>query len=336
MDFQPRNYLSFLKKYEEKAMEAIIGLVARFYLKKPGLAKIILAKSPSFEAGFFSLMNEICFLSGLKKSFRLTSLSIEVTNHCNLSCPMCPTNTKMKRSKGFLDAALLRRIIDQAPGLEFIFLFQWGEPFLHPGIFEFIDYASSKSIRTMLTTNGTLCSGEMMRRVLDSGLERLTFSVDGTGATYERIRGFSYDRIRANILKLKKMRDTKKSSLKIDVSMVVFEETEADIEGFRDQWRDVADGIYLIPRLIPGIRKNRCREMWRGNLTILWDGRVVPCCADFDARMIVGDVTKENISDVWNGRRMQELRTLHNRRVLPEVCSGCAEYADPRVNARFS
>lgn len=327
---------SFFSKFEKKAMAIIIGLVARYYLNKPGLAEVISIKVPTFKAGLFTLMNEICYLLRLEKSFRLTSLSIEVTNHCNLDCLMCPVSTQMKRRKGFIDEGFFQKIINDNIHLEFIFLFQWGEPFLHPKIFELIKHASVKNIRTMITTNGTICSDKMIERVLDSRLERLTFSVDGLGSTYTRIRGFNYDQLRANILNFKKMRDLKKSKLKIDISMVVFEKTEADIEKFMDEWRDVADGIYLIPRLVPGIREKRCREMWRGNLTILWDGRVVPCCADFDGGMVIGDATKEDISKIWNGTQMKQLRKLHGQEIFNGICSRCSEYKNPWVSSRFS
>jgi len=336
MDFNIKRHLGFFSKFERKIMEIIIRLVVRYYLKKPSLSELILIKVHTFKAGLFVLTNEICYLLGLEKSFRLTSLSIEVTNHCNLACFMCPVGTRMKRPKGFMEEGLFRRIIDDNLHLEFIFLFQWGEPFLHPKIFEFIEYASAKNIRTMVTTNGTFFSDEIIERILDSGLERLTFSVDGVGTTYTRIRGFGYEQLKASILKLKKLRDYKKSGLKIDISMVVFEETAGDIEKFMDEWGDIADAIYLIPRFVPGIRKNKCREMWRGNLTVLWDGRVVGCCSDFDGKMVVGDATKEDISSIWNGEQAKQLRRLHSRRVFTGVCSNCGEYADPRANMRFS
>lgn len=327
---------SFFIKLEKKAMKVIIRAVARYYLKKPDLYELISVKFPTFKAGLFALMNEVSYLLRSEKSFRLTSLSIEVTNHCNLNCIMCPTATQMERLRGFIEETLFRKIIDNNVNLEFIFLFQWGEPFLHPRIFELIEYASSKNIRTLVTTNGTICSDRMIERLLDSGLERLTFSVDGIGPTYTQIRGFNYEQLKTNISKFKKARDLKKSRLKIDVSMVVFEKTEADINKFIDEWKDVADGVYLIPRIIPGIRKKRCREMWRGNLTILWDGRVVPCCTDFDAGMVVGDAVREDVSNIWNGSRMRELRRLHGRRIFNAICARCDEYTNQRVSPRFT
>jgi len=328
--------LKFFSNLEKRMMKIIIILVARYYLKKPALSELISIKVTTFKTGLLILMNEICYLLGLEKSFRLTSLSIEVTNHCNLHCLICPASTRMKRRKGFIDENLFRKIIDANASLEFILPFQWGEPLLHPKIFELIRHASAKGIRTMITTNGTICSDQIIQQILDSGLERLNFSIDGVGSTHTLIRGFDYGQLKANVLKFKEARDLKKSSVKIDVSMVVFEKTEADIEKFMEEWKDFADSIYFIPSFIAGARQKRCREMWRGNLTILWDGRVVPCCADFDAGIVVGDVTKEEISNIWNGAKMKQLRRLHRQGTFCGICSRCSEYVNPRANARFN
>jgi radical SAM protein with 4Fe4S-binding SPASM domain len=43
-------------------------------------------------------------------------------------------------------------------------------------------------------------------------------------------------------------------------------------------------------------------------ITILWDGRVVPCCYDYDGKYVIGDLTTHSLKEIWNNRRMQELR----------------------------
>ena len=328
--------MKFFQKIEKKAMAAIIRLVTRYYLKKPDLNELISIKIPNFKAGLFALINEIYYLLCLERGFRLTSLSIEVTNHCNLDCLMCPASKQMKREKGYIDEELFRKIIDNNSQLEFILPFQWGEPFLHPKLFALVKEATTRGIRTMITTNGTICSDEIIEQILDSGIERLTFSVDGVGSTYTRLRGFDYNQFKANILKFKKIRNIKKSNLKIDISMVVFEETEVDLERLVTEWKGVVEGIHFVPKFIPGERKKRCHELWRGNLLVLWDGRVVPCCVDFDGRIIVGDAQKESLSQIWNGKNMRRLRRLHRQGRFPQVCDQCEEYRSLRISSRFS
>ena len=86
--------------------------VARYYLRKPELTELIAIKFPTLGSIPCALLNEIAFLRRAPKSFRLTSLNIEVTNFCNLACSFCPVNRGMERKKRYLDPALFRRVID--------------------------------------------------------------------------------------------------------------------------------------------------------------------------------------------------------------------------------
>ena len=44
----------------------------------------------------------------------------------------------------------------------------------------------------------------------------------------------------------------------------------------------------------------RCPTLWT-NLSILWDGRVVPCCFDIDAEYVAGDLQKNALEEIWKG-----------------------------------
>lgn len=319
----------------QRMLKKSIGLIARYYLRKPDLEELIALKFPTFKAVFVAALNELYFILGLTRSFRLTSVNIEATNACNLKCKMCPVPHDMSRPKQFIEFALFQKILDENPQLEFILPFQWGEPLLHKQIFEMIAYAHQHGIRTMMTTNGTLLTPEINRKILESGLTRLTFSVDGFGETYTAIRGFNYEQLKANILQFKTMRDELKAVTKIDISMVVFEDSEADIQKYRAEWEGIADRVQLIPRFVPGVRRHKCRELWRGTLVVLSNGLVTTCCADYDGTMIVGDARTEHLTAIWNGPKMRALRRSHVRKHFPGLCRTCSEYESAVVNKRF-
>ena len=61
-----------------------------------------------------AVRNELAFRRAAETSPILTSVNLELTNHCNLRCTICPVNTTMRRPKGFMDPALFRRIIDES------------------------------------------------------------------------------------------------------------------------------------------------------------------------------------------------------------------------------
>lgn len=323
-------------RFKDKFIKEISLITARYYLKKPDVAELIYIKFPTFKSIFNALMNELYFRLGLEKGYRLTSVNIEIDNACNISCKMCPVNNGMERKKGFMDINLFKKIIDDNPHLDFVLAFQWGEPLLHKNFFEMIEYANNKGIRTMITTNGTLLDDEKIERLATSGLERLTFSVDGIGDTHTSIRGFDYYKLKENIIQLKNARDRLKSKLKIDISMVIFEDTEGEVEKYYKEWRGIVDRIQVIPRFVPAARKNKCRELWRGTTVVLWDGRVTICCADYDGKAIIGDVNKERLINIWNGEKMKNLRRMHANGEFPGICKNCGEYKSDKVSQRFN
>jgi MoaA/NifB/PqqE/SkfB family radical SAM enzyme len=322
-------------RFTHLILKKSIALVARYYLKKPDLTDLISLKFPTFRSALVAGMNELYFMLGLSRGFRLTSVNIESTNQCNLRCKMCPVHTEMTRKKEFLDVQLYKKILDDNPQLEFILPFQWGEPLLHKQIFEMIVYARQKHIRTMMTTNGTLLNPEINRKIVESGLARLTFSVDGFGDTHTAIRGFSYEQLKENIIGFKRMRDQLNGETRIDISMVVFEDSEADVDTYFREWEQIADRVQLIPRFVPGIRQHKCRELWRGTLVVLSNGLVTTCCADYDGAMIVGDAKTDSLTAIWNGPKMQALRRSHTRKHFPGICRTCSEYESAVVSKRF-
>ncbi len=320
---------------EHKAARLVAGAAAKYYLGKPDVSELLQIKMPTISSVINAAVNELFFRLGLERGYKLTSVNLEVTNHCNIKCKMCPVSGKMQREKGFMSFNLFKKIIDENPQIEFILPFQWGEPFLHKDIFEMVKYASGKGIRVMLTSNGTLLDDEMCNRIIDSGLTRITFSVDGVGSTYTAIRGVEYSALKNNILLLKKIRDARKSSLKIDISMVIFEDTEQEVERFFSEWKPLVDRVQIIPVFTAMERKTPCRELWRGIAVVLWDGRVTICCADYDGRMSYGNANEEKLVDIWNGHRMRRIRKEHRQRRFSGICKNCGEYESRQVSKRF-
>jgi len=252
---------------------------------------------------------------------------------------MCPVgNGEMKRKQGYMSFEDFKKIIDEAYKYTNLLLpFQWGEPLIHPQIWKMIKYAVSKKMRVMLTTNGTLLNSHTIPLIVNSGLERITVSVDGVGSTYENIRGFSYSKLKENIKLLKDTRDKLNPKLKIDVSMVVYEDTQDQYKEYIKEWKDLCDRIQFIPRFVKNKRTTRCRELWRGVPVIFWDKKIGVCCADYNAKMIIGEF-RENTSllKVWNNKKMRYLRKLHNKKIFPSICRYCSEYNTKIASKRFS
>jgi MoaA/NifB/PqqE/SkfB family radical SAM enzyme len=323
-------------RLETKVVGAIASTASRYYLGKPDLRELLEVKFPTLDSAARAAMNEVWFRTRRETGWRLTSVNLEITNHCNLYCTICPVNTTMRRDKGFMDPALFRKVIDENPDFDFVLTFQWGEPLLHPQVFEMVRYAADRGIRPMLTSNGTRLDPERRRALLSCGLERITFSVDGDRETHERIRGYSWERLREDVLTLKRERDAAGAALRIDVSMVVDEATEGALDRYFGDWKGVADRVQAIPKFTPKERTSPCRELWRGAAVVLWDGRVSVCCADSEGAAVVGNAWEKPLQEIWNGPEMREFRRAHIEGRYPRICAFCGEFDNPRVSKRFS
>ena len=296
---------------------------------------------------------------------KLTSLTIETTNICNLNCRICPTNNEMKRKKGFMSFELFQKTIGSGKSLKHLCLHNWGEPTQNKDLFNMIKYAHNKGIRyTVFNTNGTLLDDNTIHRILNSPLSVLRISVDGNPDTYQKIRGIDFQIIENNILNLIKGRNEKNSPLKIGIVMVVEEQTEKDMDSFYDKWKSIADHVRFQPKLIRSQRDQGATTKWAtaqsakkiqfykfalqrtdlcpelfgkdyGKVVVLWDGKVVPCCADYEGELQIGDVLNETVDSIWNGLAMRRLRKRHMDKDFPQICKNCNEYESQKVAKRF-
>ncbi|ABA88140.1 glycosyltransferase [Syntrophotalea carbinolica DSM 2380] len=111
-------------------------------------------------------------------------LQIEPTNACNLGCPLCPVGrNELGRSTEHMSLATFQGIVDDmADHLQFLLLWDWGEPFMHPQLPEMVAYAAARDIRTMTSTNAHFLEDEdYLRRLLGAGLSTLIVAVERGG-----------------------------------------------------------------------------------------------------------------------------------------------------------
>jgi MoaA/NifB/PqqE/SkfB family radical SAM enzyme len=123
-------------------------------------------------------------------------LYIECTAACNISCAQacCAPETGITRTRqaGMLDYDLFTRIVDEAgPSLGRIDFFNYGEAFLHKRAVEMCEYIKTKfpHIYLYTSTNGLAFTEERARRLVHSGIDEVTFSIDGaTAESYVKYR----------------------------------------------------------------------------------------------------------------------------------------------------
>ena len=130
------------------------------------------------------------------------AFQIEVTSRCALRCAMCPRAALAERwPEKDLPWPVFERIAAAFPRVAHVHLQGWGEPLLHPRIFDMVGVAKTAGCRVGFTTNGMYLTPEVGRRLLDLELDLLAVSIAGaTRATHERIRlGSSFQGILDNV-----------------------------------------------------------------------------------------------------------------------------------------
>ncbi|MEM5882767.1 MAG: radical SAM protein [Candidatus Aenigmatarchaeota archaeon] len=115
-------------------------------------------------------------------------LQWDVTGRCNLNCKHCRRGNENKNSELSFGQGV--KLLKEAKklGIE-IFNFSGGEPFLRDDIFHFIDMASNFFKEVVVTTNGTLITEKLARRLSGYKNLRLSISLDGYGKDHDRFRG---------------------------------------------------------------------------------------------------------------------------------------------------
>jgi radical SAM protein with 4Fe4S-binding SPASM domain len=289
------------------------------------------------------------------------SISFEPTTSCNLRCPECPSGLRaFTRPTGMLEKDFFTRTIDEIHKelLYLIFYFQ-GEPYLNPDFLEMVKYASDKGIYTATSTNAHYLNDSVAKRTVESGLDRLIISIDGTTQdVYKQYRvGGNIDKVIAgakNIVKWKKTLNSKTPF--VFFQFLVVKPNEHQIEDIKrlakevgvDEVRFKTAQIYEYEtdpnNLIPTIDKfsrykknedgsysaknklaNHCWKMQHANV-ITWDGLVVPCCFDKDAMHQLGNLKNQSFKEVWhNDNYKQFRRELMKSRKNIDICANCSE-----------
>lgn len=141
-------------------------------------------------------------------------LHVEPTVRCNLQCPACGRDMAARsRRQSDLPFDLFEKVMTEVgPHLEHLNLYDYGESFLHPRIFDMIRLAKqvNPEVTVIVSTNGVpLRTSEKRAELISSGCDEVIFSIDGASPeTYSKYRvGGDFDRVIANMRALIKERD---------------------------------------------------------------------------------------------------------------------------------
>lgn len=288
------------------------------------------------------------------------SISIEPTTSCNLRCPECPSGLRQfTRPIGMLEPSFFKKTIDELhKDLIYLTFYFQGEPYLNPNFLEMVKYASQKKIYTSTSTNAHYLTPEQAQKTIESGLDRLIISIDGTTQeVYEQYRvGGILNKViegTKNIINAKKelnsetphmvfqflvvkpnehqLNDVEQLAKELGVDEVLYKTAQVydyengnplipTIEKY-SRYKKLANGKYVIKNEL----LNQCWRMWSA-CVVTWDGIVVPCCFDKDAKHQLGDLKQQSFDELWSSDKYQSFRhkILKSRKEI-DICQNCSE-----------
>jgi radical SAM protein with 4Fe4S-binding SPASM domain len=259
-----------------------------------------------------------------------------------MHCTICPVGQGIiKREKPMLQMAEIESVIKKEPQLKRVNLNNWGEPLLHPWLPDIIMMIKKHipDCYISFATNGYWL-GSVVKRVIKSGLDEIQLSLDGMGKTYESIRqGVTYKEVLESIDKfliLEKVYNPE-GKLKIIAKMVVTPDNEKFTDEFKLYWDSRGVEVRFQPLMFHSNeeRTKPCPEMFNELVVVLSDGRIVPCCGDYNGHLIIGDIATSTLTQAWNSETAELLRQLHESGNFNNTCKKCNEYKTPLVKERF-
>ena len=154
-----------------------------------------------------------------------------VTRRCNLKCVHCYSHSEDRDYGGELTYDQGIDLLDDLSSFGVpVVLFSGGEPLIRPDLLDLMKHASSKGMRAVISTNGTLIDGKMAKSLKEVGLSYVGISLDGLQQTHDEFRRIpgTYSRV------IRAIKNCKENGLKVGLRFTVNKRNFKEIPGVFD------------------------------------------------------------------------------------------------------
>jgi len=254
-------------------------------------------------------------------------VDVESTNRCNLRCTMCQIDfASMKQ--GNIAPEIFEKVLEECsanhlPSMKFNYR---GEPTMNRHLVDMIRKAKDAGIiEVQFNTNGVLVNETLARSLIEYGLDRIKFSIDGVSPeVYRKIRGTDYQNVVDNVRNLVRIRDEQGLIRPIvQVQMVFMQDNKEEVVRFFRFWKKIVNKIGFSryrskERLIDDERRVSeaplvrvpCSQLWQ-RLLVTYDGQILMCCGDHKALNPLGNINEMSLKDAWNSKKLATIREMH-------------------------
>ncbi len=273
------------------------------------------------------------------------SLTFEVSSICNLTCPQCIVGRKETiRNQPFISKEFVNSTLTHfAVNSFYASFYHQGEPLLNKDVYDMIKMAKRLNYYTFISTNGLLITDDIAKKIIESGLDKIIVSIDGTDQnTYSFYRqGGSLEMVKRgvkNIIDLRLMR--KKKTPYIVMQYLVNKKNELDIKQAKkfayslgvDKLEFKSMQVYdnqdkFLPQnrkynryLASKKRKNSCFRLW-SHAIFTSDNKAIVCCNDKIPLHIISEEIKSN--SFWYSKELLSIRKNILAGNNPEICNNC-------------
>ena len=292
-------------------------------------------------------------------------LIIDPCNYCNLRCPLCPTGLgTLDRPQSMLSLEHFKQYFDPlAPYLFEAYLHNWGESLLNKNVFKMIEYAQSRNVGTNLSSNFSETTSSDIDNLLDSGLEYLIVSLDGTSKesySQYRVRG-KFDNVVSTMGELIRRRNLRGlKTPRVEWQFIVMKQNEHEIPIAEQMAKKIGvDLLRFIPVGMPYDTQDRkavadrwypvtvtgrehkpddveqqfgqankpspCFYLYR-SMVVNPDGGVAPCCVVYKKDSDFAQLPVDDIGALWNNEKYVWARSLfsaENATPVETICDDC-------------
>lgn len=269
---------------------------------------------------------------------------------CNLSCRMCPMHNMPpdKEETIFMSQEVLERCNAAVGTRDCEYdISAWGDTYQHPQADDFIDLIRKQcpNVYIVVATNGLLLNPRRCERIVDSGLDYLSFSIDANSPeTYKWLTGSDeFDKACRNLETLVAMREKKNAKhLKITTHIIGIKELSHEFQNFKKRWEGIVDKAIVrrygnwagmvdhngvSPAEIQVIPEERypCSWLWYST-KVEANGDVSKCFIHVTGdKEPLGNIMEQSFEEIWQGAKMREVREKHlqGRHNDVDLCKNC-------------
>lgn len=286
-------------------------------------------------------------------------ITVELTNRCNVSCTFCHRQ-KFDMKLGDMQEDLFYKIIDEASEhlpIKLVLFFR-GESLLVDKLIDYIKYAKGKGIGPIqLASNALILSHKLAEELIDSEIDFISFSLDTIDDELYKSSRRAGD-LKTSMDNVKYMgsmcreyaRDGKKVPT-LQVSTIDLDIYREKQEEFIEYWLKYVDIVRVyyehdekgrlvnkevFNSVINDDDRKPCKKVFT-DMLIYWDGRIALCCYDWNQKIPIGDVNKQSLQEIWDGKVFEEIRTMHNENCFSDdlLCKECHHWKIDYLSEKY-